>query len=41
MHIACSVTCSIVIIAASGCLFRLPSGIKPAIGGTVLGTLLR
>ena len=25
----------------SGSLFRLPSGIKPAIGGMVLGTLLR
>ena len=28
-------------IALSGCLFRLPSGVKPAIGGMVLGTLLR
>ena len=28
-------------VAASGCLFRLPSGVKPAIGGMVLGTLLR
>lgn len=26
--------------AVSGCLFRLPSGVKPAIGGMVLGTLL-
>ena len=29
------------IVAVSGCLFRLPSGVKPAVGGMVLGTLLR
>ena len=27
--------------AVSGCLFRVRAGLKPAIGGLVLGTLLR